>query len=89
MLESEKTLKALTNPFTKEPISFVAKCDPKERTSVGGIFLEKLVTTPAGSAIPLVASQLVNTDPIDTKLALRLTVCDKGGYAIRVEEFEF
>jgi hypothetical protein len=87
--ESEKTLKNLTNPFSKEPVKFVAKCDPKDHESVGGIFLEKLVPTPAGSAIPLVASQLVDMDPIDTKLALRVTVCDKGGYAIRVEEFEF
>ena len=87
--DSEKTLKNLTNPFSKEPVKFVAKCDPKDHESVGGIFLEKLVPTPAGSAIPLVASQLVDIDPIDTKLALRVTVCDKGGYAIRVEEFEF
>jgi len=36
-----------------------------------------------------VASQLVDTDPIDTKLNLKLTVCDKGGYAIKVDEFEF
>ena len=30
LLESEKTLKGLINPFTKEPVNFVAKCDPKE-----------------------------------------------------------
>jgi hypothetical protein len=89
LLESEKTLKDLVNPFTNKPVKFLAKCDPKDQATVGGIFLEKLVSTPPGSAIPLVASQLVDTDPIDTKLALRLTVCDKGGYAIRVEEFEF
>jgi hypothetical protein len=89
LLESQKTLKDLVNPFSKEAVKFVAKCDPKDHESVGGIFLEKLVPTPAGSAIPLVASQLVDGDPIDTKLALRVTVCDKGGYAIRVEEFEF
>jgi len=89
LLESDKTLKNLINPFTKEPVKFLAKCDPKDQKTVGGMFLEKLVSTPAGSAIPLVASQLVDTDPIDTKMALRITVCDKGGYAIRVEEFEF
>jgi hypothetical protein len=89
LLESDKTLKDLVNPFTKEPVKFLAKCDPKDQKTVGGMFLEKLVSTPPGSAIPLVASQLVDTDPIDTKMALRITVCDKGGYAIRVEEFEF
>jgi hypothetical protein len=28
-------------------------------------------------------------DAIDTKLALKVTVCDKGGYPIKVDEFEF
>jgi hypothetical protein len=51
--------------------------------------LEKLVPTPAGSAIPMVASQVVEMDAIDTKVAMKLTVCDKGGYAIKVDEFEF
>jgi hypothetical protein len=28
-------------------------------------------------------------DAIDTKLTLKITVCDKGGYPIKVDEFEF
>jgi hypothetical protein len=82
-------LNNLTNPFLNVPVHFVAKCDPKDRSTVGGIFLEKLMATPMGSAIPVVASQLVDTDPIDTKLSLKLTVCDKGGYPVKVDEFEF
>jgi hypothetical protein len=82
-------LNNLTNPFLNVPVHFVAKCDPKDRSTVGGIFLEKLVATPVGSAIPVVASQLVDTDPIDTKLTIKLTVCDKGGYPVKVDEFEF
>jgi hypothetical protein len=70
-------------------VQFVAKCDPKDPETIGGIFLEKLIPTPAGSAIPVVASQLLAVDPIDTKINLKLTVCDKGGYAIKVDEFEF
>jgi RNA polymerase subunit RPABC4/transcription elongation factor Spt4 len=56
---------------------------------VGHIVLEKIVPTPAGSAISSVASQLIDMDPIDSKIALKLAVCDKGGYAIKVDEFEF
>ena len=82
-------LNNLTNPFLNVPVHFVAKCDPKDRSTVGGIFLEKLVATPMGSAVPVVASQLVDIDPIDTKLSLKLTVCDKGGYPVKVDEFEF
>jgi hypothetical protein len=36
-----------------------------------------------------VASQLTDMDAIDTKMSLKLTVCDKGGYPIKVDEFEF
>jgi hypothetical protein len=87
--EKVDELKNLTNPFTLKPIAFVAKCDPKDRDSVGHIVLEKIVPTPAGSAISSVASQLIDMDPIDSKIALKLAVCDKGGYAIKVDEFEF
>lgn len=89
ILENVKELRSLTNPFTHEAVPFVAKCIAKDNATVGGIFLEKIVPTPPGSAIPTVASQLVDMDAIDTKIALRLTVCDKGGYPIKVDEFEF
>ena len=89
LTEKVAPLNNLTNPFTNVPVHFVAKCDPKDRSSVGGIFLEKLMATPLGSAVPVVASQLVDIDPIDTKLSLKLTVCDKGGYPVKVDELEF
>ena len=89
LTEKVAPLNNLTNPFTNVPVHFVAKCDPKDRSTIGAIFIEKLVATPPGSAIPVVASQLVDTDAIDTKLSMRLTVCDKGGYANKVDEFEF
>ena len=89
LTEKVAPLNNLTNPFLNVPVHFVAKCDLKDRSTVGGIFLEKLVATPVGSAIPVVASQLVDTDPIDTKLTIKLTVCDKGGHPTKVDEFEF
>jgi hypothetical protein len=89
LTEKVEPLNNLTNSFTNVPVHFVAKCDPKDRSTIGAIFLEKLVATPLGSAVPVVASQMVDIDPIDTKLSLRLTVCDKGGYPIKVDEFEF
>jgi hypothetical protein len=89
IMDSVKELKSLTNAFTGEPVAFLAKCDPKDRSTIGNIILEKVVPTPAGSAVPAVASQLVEMDAIDTKIALKVTVCDKGGYPIKVDEFEF
>ena len=82
-------LKKQINPFFNETPQFIAKCDPADRTVMGGFVLEDLMPTPPGSATPFVASQLVETDAIDYKMQLRLSVCDKGGYAVKVAEFEF
>ena len=82
-------LKKQINPFFNETPQFIAKCDPADRTVMGAFVLEDLMPTPPGSATPFVASQLVDTDAIDYKMQLRLSVCDKGGYAIKVAEFEF
>ena len=82
-------LKDQINTFFKKAPHFVAACDPKDRTLMGAILLEDLMPTPPGSATPFVASQLLETDSIDYKMQLRLSVCDKGGYAIKVAEFEF
>ncbi len=82
-------LKDQVNAFFNKPPHFVAACDPKDRTLMGAILLEDLMPTPPGSATPFVASQLLETASIDYKMQLRLSVCDKGGYAIKVAEFEF
>ena len=82
-------LKDQINPFFNVAPHFVAACDPKDRTLMGAILLEDLMPTPPGSATPFVASQLLETDSIDYKMQLRLSVCDKGGAAIKVAEFEF
>ncbi len=89
ILENVKELQNQSNAFTGQPIEFIAKCDPKDRATAGSIVLEKNVPTPPGSAIPLITSQLVSMDAIDTKISLKLTVCDKGGYPIKVDEIEF
>jgi hypothetical protein len=82
-------LKDQVNTFFNKPPHFVAACDPKDRTLMGALLLEDLMPTPPGSATPFVASQLLETDSIDYKMQLRLSVCDKGGSAIKVAEFEF
>jgi hypothetical protein len=82
-------LKDQINPFFNAAPHFVAACDPKDRTLMGAILLEDLMPTPPGSATPFVATQLVETDAIDYKMQVRLSVCDKGGYTIKVAEFEF
>jgi len=82
-------LKDQINPFFNVAPHFVAACVPSDRTLMGAILLEDLMPNPPGSATPYVATQLIEADPIDYKMQLRLSVCDKGGYAIKVAEFEF
>ena len=82
-------LKDLVNPFTGKPPEFVEKCDPSDHSLHGDITIEKSVANPVGSAVPATISPLVAADAIDTKLQLKLSICDKGAYPVKVSEFEF
>ena len=82
-------LKGLVNPFTGKAPELVEKCDPADHNLHGDISIEKSVATPVGSAVPFTISPLVAADAIDTKLQLKLSICDKGAYPIKVSEFEF
>jgi len=88
-LMNETAFKDMINPFTNEPPQFIAACNPADHSLAGQIVLEKLTPTPPGSAVPIINSQLVDTDPIDQKIQVRLSVCDKGAYAIKISEFEY
>ncbi len=80
---------AMVNPFTGKAPELVEKCDPADHNLHGNISIEKSVANPPGSAVPTTISALAPTDAIDTKLQLKLSICDKGAYAIKVSEFEF
>ncbi len=82
-------LSELTNAFSLEPLTLVAKCDPADLSTAGGYLLEKNVNTPAGSSIPSVTSTLVNTDLIVEKINVRVTICDKGAYPTKIADFDF
>lgn len=88
-LMTQTAFKDMVNPFFDEPPQFVAACVPTDTSLTGMFVVEKMVPTPPGSAVPMVTSQLVDTDPIDQKIQVRVSVCDKGSYAIKIAEFEF
>ena len=88
-LQSKSELKDLVNSFFDKPLHIVEKCDKNDLSTRGAISFHNLVTTPAGSAVPLVVNPLAEADAIDAKLQIRITVCDKGGYPIKVGEVEF
>lgn len=82
-------LKNQNNTFFDKPPHFIEKCDPDSRSVMGAIVIEDLMPTPAGSAIPYIGTQLIDADPIDYKMQLRVSVCDKGSYPIKIAEFDF
>jgi len=82
-------LSNLTNAFSLEPLTLVAKFDPGDFTTAGGFLLEKNVNTPLGSAIPTVTSTLADNDTIVDKINVRVTICDKGAYPTKIAEFDF
>lgn len=88
-IQSKTDLGNLVNTFFNKPPHFIAQCDKGNRSTTGAIVLENLVATPAGSAIPFVVKPLEETDSIVGKVQIRVTVCDKGGYPIKIAELEF
>ena len=88
-LTSATEFKDMVNPFTGKAPNFIPACNPADRSHVGSIVIEKTTANPPGSAVPTVMSQLVDADLIAEKLALKISVCDKGSYAVKVAEFEF
>lgn len=79
----------LRNSFSGQPLSPVARCDPSDPHSHGQLVLEKISMTPLGSAVSSVTVPLLPEEPINKALTIKITVCDQGGYPIKVAEVEF
>ena len=88
-LLTKTELKNMRNPFLGQMPKFVTECSSSDRSVIGAIHLDKIVATPPGSAVPTVKSELVRTDAIAEKIKIAVTVCDKGGYPIKIDEFDF
>ena len=89
LLTTQTTFKDMRNPFTGKPPIFVSACDPSDYSMIGSIAIDKIKPNPPGSAIAAVTSPLLATDSIGEKIQLKITVCDKGSYAVKVAETEF
>ena len=88
-LSTQTVFKDMRNPFTGKPPVFIPACNPADHSLVGSIVFDKITANPQGSAIATVTSQLLETDSIGEKVQLKIAVCDKGSYAIKVAELEF
>ena len=88
-LSTQTVFKDMRNPFTGKPPVFIPACNPADHSLVGSIVFDKITANPPGSAVASVTSQLLETDSIGEKVQLKIAVCDKGSYAIKVAELEF
>ena len=88
-LTTQTELKDMVNPFTGKLPVFIPACNPADHSLVGSIVIDKITPNPPGSAVATVTSQLLATDPIADKVQLKIAVCDKGSYAIKIAELEF
>ena len=83
------SMASFLNPFTEKPLVIVPKCDIADRSLAGSMTLDKTIATPPGSAVPFLSSSLTETDSIEQKMQVKVTMCDKGAYPIRIAELEF
>ena len=88
-LLTKTELKNMRNPFLGQMPKFVTECSASDRSVIGAIRLDKIIATPAGSAVATVKSELVRTDAIAEKIKIAITVCDKGSYPIKIDEIDF
>jgi hypothetical protein len=88
-LSTQTEFKDMRNPFTGKAPVFIPACNPADHGHIGSIVFDKVTANPPGSAVASVTSQLLETDSIGEKVQLKIAVCDKGSYAIKVAELEF
>lgn len=89
LFDEQGPLKSARNSFSGEMLQFVERCNPGDASTVGQFAVARVVSTPPGSAVPVVVSPLSSEERIDQRLSVRVTVCDKGGYAIWVGDADF
>lgn len=89
LFEEGGPLADVRNAFSGEAIGLIARCDPASRASPGQLVLERVSATPPGSAVPMLVAPVAPDAAMDQPLTLRVTVCDKGGYGVKIGEAEF
>lgn len=82
-------LALVRNSFSGQPVGLIARCDPSSSASPGQFVIERVSATAPGSAVPLVVAPFAPEETMDKTLTIKLTVCDKGGYGIKIGETEF
>lgn len=79
----------MQNSFNGGPLIFAEQCASGEDHLRGALVLAKVVTLPEGSAYPTAISALTDTDQLARKLSIRVSICDRHGRTIFVDETPF
>jgi len=77
-------LHGYTNPFSENNAVFNEKCDRKDLATRGGIVVEESLKVPPGQ--PAVFAPIQDGRSLEKDLTLRVTICDKGSFPIKIGE---
>ena len=75
-----------TNPFNPNEPVFGAKCERDKPMTRGQVVIEKGTPPPPGISGSVSYGAIEDTEPMVKGLMLKIVVCDKGSYPIKVSE---
>lgn len=79
-------LKGLRNPFDSALPLMGPKCDRADLNTRGLVVLEKGIPAPPGAPPGVSYAVFEDSDKLTKDMPVRIIVCDKGAYALRVAE---
>lgn len=86
LLSEKGPLSELSNPFDKLNPVTGSKCERKQQALRGVVFFEKGTAAPPGMPPAVAWSPLSEDEALVRGLMLRVSVCDGGGYPVRIAE---
>jgi len=77
-------LHGLTNPFEPEYLIFSEKCDRGNRATRGTVVVEESLKVAPGQ--PAAFAPIAHARVLEKDLGIRLAICDKGSFVIKIGE---
>ena len=86
LLSEKGPLGSAKNPFDAAQPVLGAKCDRSDLSTRGLVVVEKGTPAPPGAPPAISFGPMENGEKLSKDLPLRILVCDKGAYALKVAE---
>ena len=86
LLGEQGPFKGVKNPFDPNQSVIGQKCDRADLTTRGVVVIEKGTPAPPGAPPAISFGPMESGEKLSKDLPLRIIVCDKGAYALKVAE---